>query len=135
MKKFLLVIFCMAVMVLSTGCEPKPKILFNNNPITEENVLDYSNIFTVGQRIYYLILLEKKIQSRYIYIQVVKKDNNYGYLGYNLYWADTKRLSDEQVHYYTDYVVINEPGHYIMQVYSKDKPKVRLTGAEFYVEK
>lgn len=122
-------------MFMTSACSDKAGILFNNNPITEENVLDNSVKFMTGQRIYYLILVPKKVRSRYLYIQVVKKDNDYGRFGYDLYWSKNVRLKDEEVNYFTDYVVINQKGFYIMQVYSKDNPTKRLTAAEFYVQK
>ena len=123
------------IMLLCAGCTStdKPAILFNRHPISEQNVYDYSVIFPVGARIYYLVLVPKKIQSRYIYIQVIKKDNSYGRLGYNLIWTKDVRLKDEEVNYLTDYLVLNEKGFYIMKVYSKDNPQKVLTSAEFRV--
>lgn len=123
------------IMLLCAGCTStdKPAILFNRHPISEQNVYDYSVIFPVGARIYYLVLVPKKIQSRYIYIQVIKKDNSYGRLGYNLIWTKDVRLKDEEVNYFTDYLVLNEKGFYIMKVYSKDNPQKVLTSAEFRV--
>ena len=134
MKKLILIFTCCLVMLVSSACTDKAGILFNNNPITEENVLDNSVYFAAGQKIYYLILLPKNVRSRYLYIQIVKKDNDYGVLGYDLYWSRNVRLKDEEVNYFTDYVVINQKGFYIMQVYSKDNPTKRLTAAEFYVK-
>jgi len=123
------------IIFLTSGCSQadKPAILFNRHPISEQNVYDYSVIFPVGARIYYLVLVPKKIQSRYIYIQVIKKDNSYGRLGYNLIWTRNVRLKDEEVNYFTDYLVLNEKGFYIMKVYSKDNPQKVLTSAEFRV--
>lgn len=135
MKKLILILVCFTIMFATSACSDKAGILFNNNPITEDNVMDYSSVFTTGQRIYYLILFPKEVRSRYIYIQVVKKDNDYGKLGYDLYWSKTIRLKDEDVNYFTDYVVVNQKGFYIMQVYSKDNPTKRLAAAEFTVKK
>lgn len=111
----------------------KPAILFNKNPITKENVMDYSSVFKPNVRIYYLVLLPKKVHSRYIYIQIIKKDNDMERLGYKLYWANTVRLKDEEMYYYDDYIVIGEPGAYVMKIYSKDNPTVPLTMAQFFV--
>jgi hypothetical protein len=123
-------------MLLTCGCNSdKASILFNRHPITEKNVYDNSVVFPVGTRIYYLILMPKKVESRYIYVQVIKKDNEYGQFGYKLIWTKNIRLKDEEVNYYTDYVVLNEKGYYIMKVYSKDNPQKVLTSAEFRVEK
>ena len=61
-------------MFLCAGCvkPDKPAILFNRNPINEKTIYDYSVIFPIGARIYYLVFIPKKIQSRYMYIQVIK---------------------------------------------------------------
>ena len=130
-----LIYILLLIMMLTVGCTKpdKPAILFNRNPITEQNVYDYSVIFPVGARIYYLVLIPKKIESRYIYIQVIKKDNSYGRLGYNLVWTRNIRMKDEEINYFTDYLVLNEKGFYIMKVYSKDNPQQVLTSAEFRV--
>jgi hypothetical protein len=94
--------------------------------------MDNSFTFKPGQRVYYLILLPKTVHSRFLFIQVIKKGSA-DRLGYELYWADTVRLMDEQVYYYTDYIVLNERGTYVMRVYSKDNPTKVLTTAQFFV--
>lgn len=133
MKRIISLLILISLTVCGCVKADKPAILFNRHPISEQNVYDYSVIFPIGARIYYLILVPKKIQSRYIYIQVIKKDNSYGRLGYNLVWTKTVRLKDEEVNYFTDYLVLNEKGFYIMKVYSKDNPQKVLTSAEFRV--
>ena len=122
------------MLISTTACKgDKAGILFNKNPITEENVMDYSTIFKPNTRIYYLVLIPEKIRSRYIYIQIIKKDNAQERLGYKLYWGDTIRLKDEHINYYTDYIVISQPGAYVMKVYSKDNPQESYAIAEFFV--
>lgn len=133
MKRIISLLILTALTACGCTQADKPAILFNRHPISEQNVYDYSVIFPVGARIYYLILVPKKVQSRYIYIQVIKKDNSYGRLGYNLIWTKDVRLKDEEVNYFTDYLVLSEKGFYIMKVYSKDNPQKVLTSAEFRV--
>ena len=134
MKKLILALTLLILTLTTSACNTdKAAILFNRDPITEENVLNNSTIFERNERIYYLILMPKTVHSRYIYIQVIKKDNDYAQLGYKLYWANTFRLKDEQVNYYNDYIVLNESGAYIMKVYSKDDPQKVLTQAQFFV--
>ncbi len=136
MKKFILFLVSLIILSTTTACidtGDKPAILFNKNPITKETVMDYSTVFKPNVRIYYLILMPKKVHSRYIYIQIIKKDNAQERLGYKLYWANTVRLKDEEVFYYDDYIVISQPGAYVMKVYSKDRPTVPLTMAQFFV--
>lgn len=123
------------ILCFFTGCvHDKPGILFNRHPISEKNIYDCSSTFKIGTRVYYVILMPKKVESRYLYIQVVKKDNDYGRLGYDLVLTRDVRLKDEEIHYFTDYIVMNQKGLYAMKVYSKDNPKEPLAIGEFYVQ-
>ena len=138
MKKFLISFFILVAVCLTTACDvidkpDKPAILFNRQPITEQNVMDMSSVFAPGTRIYYLILMPKTQVSQLLTIQVIKKGSK-EYLGYSLFMTRTVRLKNEDERYYTDYMVINEPGAYIMKVYSRDNPQQVLTQAEFYVK-
>ncbi len=132
MKKLIILLFiCLTIL---TGCtQDKAGILFNRHPISEKNIYDFSKNFPVGSRIYYVILMPKKVESRYLYIQVIKKDNDYGRYGYDLIWTKDVRLKDEEVNYFTDYLVINQKGFYTMKVYSKDNPQKVLTYSDFHV--
>ena len=134
--KRLVCLLLFLIMILTTGCNSdNAAILFNRHPISEKNIYDYSKSFPIGSRIYYVILMPKKVESRYIYIQVIKKDNDYNRFGYKLVWTKNIRLKDEEINYYTDYLVLNEKGYYLMKVFSKDNPQKVLTSAEFYVAK
>ena len=136
MKKLILLFSILLTMVLTSACtSDKPAILFNKYPITEKNIYDYSKSFLACRRIYYVVLMPKKVESRYLYIQIIKKDNNYGQFGYKLQQTYNIRLKDEEINYYTDYFVLNEKGYYFMKVYSKDNPQKPLAQADFYVAK
>lgn len=135
MKKFLTAAAIFLIMFMTSACNAdKPAILFNKYPITEDTVMGYGNIFKPNTRIYYLVILPKKIHSRYIYLQIVKKDNKEGRLGYKIYYGKTVRLKNEQINYYDDYIVISEPGVYVMKIYSKDNPQKVLTMSQFFVQ-
>ena len=122
-------------MLFTTACdEEKPGILFNKYPITIDTVMGHEQVFERGTRIYYLVVMPQKIHSRFMYLQIVKKDNDYGRLGYKVYYGKDIRLKDEQVYYYDDYIVINQPGDYVMQVFSRDNPRTPLTMNEFWVK-
>lgn len=136
MKKLILTFTILFTMFVTSACTTdRAAILFNKYPISEKNIYDYSKTFLAGRRIYYVILMPKKVESRYLYIQIIKKDNSYGQLGYKLQQTYNIRLKDEEINYYTDYFVLNENGFYIMKVYSKDNPHKILTQADFYVTK
>lgn len=134
MKKIFLTLVLFAIMFSAAACSDKPGILFNKYPITKDTVMDYNNIFKTNTRIYYLVLLPKPVHSRYIYIQIIKKDNDEYRLGYKMYYGNTVRLKDEQVSYYDDYIVIPQKGAYVMKIYSKDNPQKVLTMSQFFVQ-
>lgn len=137
MKRNKLLIWITLILLFFTaGCSrEKAGILFNKNPINEKTIYDTSTVFEKGNRIYYLIVMPEKVESRYLYIQIIKKDNDYGQLGYKLIQTRDIRLKDEEINYFTDYFVLNEGGYYFMRVYSKDNPHKIFASAEFYVAK
>ena len=134
MKKFLIAF--VFIILFCVGCKrDNAAILFNHQPINKDNIYNYSRNFPIGARVYYVILMPKKVESRYIYIQIIKKDNDYGQYGYDLIQTRNIRLKDEEINYYTDYCVLNQKGTYVMVVYSKDNPHKAMAEAEFYVGK
>ena len=136
MKKLVLCFVMFVIVFCACGCNrEKAAILFNREKITAANVMNYSTAFHPNDRIYYLVIIPKKIKTRAINIQVIKKDNDYMTLGYKLYWSYSAVLKDDQMYYYDDYVVISEPGLYIMKVFSKDNPQKTLCMAQFLVQK
>ncbi len=135
MKKYLIILGFVFLMLFSSACDRvKPSILFNNAPITTQNVMNLTNTFATGMRIYYLVIIPKPIKSRYVYIQIIKKDGANERLGYKMFYGNTVRLKDEEMYYYDDYIVINEKGTYVMKIYSKDNPTKVLTMAQFWVQ-
>ncbi len=136
MKKLVSIIFSLIVLLSVSACSSdKPAILFNEEKITAENAMNYTSTFAPNQRIYYLVLIPKTVHTRMVDIQIIKKDNSYERLGYNLYWSKNARLYEDQMYYYDDYVVISEPGAYVMKVYTKDRPNKTLCMAQFFVRK
>lgn len=135
MKRFIisLIIFIMLGTILSGCSTDKPSVIFNQRPITAQNVTDMSSVFAPNTRIYYLILMPKPQYSRFLDIKIIKKGSN-DYLGYQLFMTQTIRLKDEEQKYYTDYIVINEKGTYIFKVFSRDNPSEVLAQAQFYVK-
>ena len=122
--------------IFTCACDKEEsKILFNKHPFTSETITSTENVFKPGDKIYYLITLPQPVETKKLLIQVVKvggdKDER---LGYDLVWAKRVRLKDEQIYYFTDYVVFNQKGTYLMKVYSKDNPTKILTTSQFYVK-
>lgn len=138
MKKFLLFLVTVFFVIFTCACDNEQSlILFNKYKFTPDTINSPSNtnVFKPNERIYYLITLPKPVESKFLLIQIVKvggdKDER---LGYDLVWGKKVKLRDEQKHYYTDYVVLNGTGAYIMKVYSRDNPTKILTTGNFYVK-
>lgn len=138
MKNFVVFIITIIMTVFTCGCDNEQSlILFNKYRFTPEtiNSSGNTNIFAPGERINYLITLPKPVESKFLRIQIVKvggdKDER---LGYDLVWGKKVKLRDENVHYYTDYVVLTGKGTYIMKVYSRDNPSKILTSGQFFVK-
>jgi len=139
MKKFWVFAATLLFVVLTCACDSeKSVILFNRYRFTPETIVSGSNtnVFEPGDRIYYLITLPKTVESKILLIQVVKLGGADGEnrLGYDLVWGNRVKIRDEQKHYYTNYIVLNEKGAYAMKVYSKDNPARILTTGEFYIK-
>lgn len=138
MKKLFLFIVTIFIAIFTCACDDEQSvILFNKHRFTPETINSSSNtnVFQVGERINYLITLPKPVESKFLRIQIVKvggeKDER---LGYELVWGKKVKLRDEQVHYYTDYIVLNGKGAYIMKVYSRDNPTKILTSGQFFIK-
>lgn len=131
--KRLLLVFIIFVMFLVTGCDSKEShILFNKYPFTKDTMTSTTNVFSPGERIYYLVTTPQPVESKRLLIQVVKLGSSER-LGYDLVWGKQVKIRDEQIYYYTDYFVFNEKGAYSMRVYSKDTPTKILSTNDFYI--
>lgn len=138
MKKLFFLIVTVFLAIFTCACDNEQAvILFNKHRFTPETINSPSNtnVFQVGERINYLITLPKPVESKFLRIQIVKvggdKDER---LGYELIWGKKIKLRDENVHYYTDYIVLNGKGTYIMKVYSRDNPTKILTTGQFFIK-
>ena len=134
MKKFV-GFFIMIVMVMFTcACD------MDKQQFRQDKMMSGTNVFKSGERIYYLVTLPHSVESKRLLIQVVKTGGKTltgdpaDRLGYDLVWGKHVKLKDEQIYYYTDYLVFNETGAYIMTVYSRDNPTKILTSSQFYVK-
>ena len=133
MKKFLLLIVTLFVVIFTCACDnAQSYILFNRYPFDKNTMTETSNVFKPGERIYYLVTTPKTVETKRLLIQVFKL-GKHERLGYDLVWGKQVKVRDEQVYYYTDYIVLTEAGAYMMEVYSKDNPTKLLTSNQFYI--
>lgn len=138
MKNFILIIFSVFIAVFTCACNKENSvILFNKYRFTPESINSPSNtnVFQAGERIYYLITLPQPVESKMLLIQIFKTDGGSDErLGYDLIWGKRVKIRDEHKHYYTDYIVLNGKGNYVMKIYSRDNPTKILTSGHFYVK-
>jgi len=132
MKKLLL-LFIFLVFLLC-GCKyDRGIILFNSEPITKDNVLTDAKIFTPGQRIYYLFIAPKRMDNKYIRVQIFKMTDKAPWGGYEVLRTKDFRLMKDERYYHSDYFVLHEKGRYVMQVFSMDELQHPLSIGDFYV--
>lgn len=134
MKKFILTFLILVISVFCSACDnEKSRVFFNTKPFDANTITNNTSIFKPNQRIYYLITLPKPVKTQRLLVQIVKMGSN-DRLGYDLVWGKQVKIRDEQIYYFTDYIVLNETGGYIIKVYSKDEPTKLLTSEEFFVK-
>lgn len=134
-KKFLnlLLILCFALGL--TACnKPKTIILFNNVPITKENLLNNPTEFIAGKRIYYIFITEEPLKTDCVRIRILKRDEKANFETTKLVYSNDFRPYKDQIYYYNDYVVIHEGGYYCMMVYASNRMDRPLAIADFKVK-
>ena len=118
-NKLIILIFIIFFTGVLTSCKKNaPIIIFNSKPITAETILNNSREFKLGQRIYYIFITEKPIKDEVIRVQLSKKDEKTSIMGYKIVNSNDYRVYQDQVYYYTDYIVPSDRGLYLMQIFS-----------------
>ena len=132
LKKACLLIFLSLVM---SGCsfDKDYIILFNKDPITQDNYkVDYIRC-EENKPIYYAFLTTKYFEFDFIRVQVVKKPDKTNILCYSV--AYTKDfIINRNKQYFTDYIILRSKGHYIMQIFYHTNLNAPLVMRDFWVE-
>ncbi len=133
MKKiFAIFILCI---FLFCGCKyDRGIILFNTQPITKENALHDSKVFASGQRVYYLFIAPKRMENKYIRVQIFKMTDKAPWGGNEVVRTKDFRLMKDQRYYHSDYFTLYEKGRYVMQVFSTEDYQHPLSIGDFYVK-
>ncbi len=134
-KKFISFILLICVSLGLSACQnEKAIILFNNNPITKETLLNNATEFTAGKRIYYIFITQKPLKTNLIRIRILKKAGKSAFVPVKLVYSNDFRLNKDQIYYYNDYIVINESGDYCMAIYARNALDKPLAIASFRVK-
>ena len=133
MKKiFAIFILCI---FLFCGCKyDRGIILFNTQPITKENALHDSKVFASGQKVYYLFIAPKRMENKYIRVQIFKMTDKAPWGGNEVVRTKDFRLMKDQRYYHSDYFTLYEKGRYVMQVFSTEDYQHPLSIGDFYVK-
>ena len=134
MRKFkLFLIFLFSSVLLSACVYDRGIILFNTQPVTKENALSDAKVFSVGQRVYYLFIAPKRMENKFIRVQVFKLVENAPWGGNEVVRTKDYRLMKDERYYHSDYFTFHESGRYVMQVFSMDDLQHPLSIGDFYV--
>ncbi len=132
MKRLLLVLG-FSLFLLSGCVYDRGIILFNTQPITRANALSDAKVFPVGQRVYYLFIAPKRMENKFIRVQVFKMTENAPWGGNEVVRTKDFRLMKDERYYHSDYFTFHETGRYVMQVFSTDDLQHPLSIGDFYV--
>ena len=133
MKKLLFLFLLMGFLLV--GCKyDRGIILFNTQPITKENAFSDAKIFKPNQRVYYLFIAPKRMDNKYIRVQIFKMTDKAPWGGYEVLRTKDFRLMKDERYYHTDYFTLHEKGRYVMQVFSIDDFQHPLSLNDFYVK-
>ena len=139
MKKLCICFLLTLTLLTFSGCTKETgMILFNNYPITKENLLSNSSLFTAGKKIYYIFITEKPLSSNIIRVRILKREGKGEGTAklqvVKLVYSNDFRLNKDQVYYYNDYIVMNDEGHYFMVVYDRYSLEQPIAKADFQVK-
>ena len=117
MRKLIVFVFIFVAVFFATGCDKeKPVIAFSKTPFTKETLYNTTNEFKVGDRIYFAVYNPKQFKTRLLKLQVFKKeDEKSEFWGYEYLYNRTLELKNKTT--FSDYVVINNRGFYIFQIF------------------
>lgn len=134
-KTFLSILIIVFLTLGLTACnKPQALLIFNDNPITKENLLQNSSEFKVGKKFYYIFITEKPLETNIIRVRILKRDEKADYQPTKLVYSNDFKLNKDQIFYYTDYIVMNDTGYYYMLIYDKNYLDRPLVAADFRVK-
>lgn len=131
MKKFLFLLI--SVVIFLTGCDRHSVIVFNDEPFSKDNFNKIKTDFKLGDRVYYLFATEKEMTCPYIRVQMSTITDKNHELFFKPMWAKDFKLMKDEMYFFTDYIVPNARGKYLIQVFRRDNLHKALGFAYFIV--
>lgn len=133
-KRFFNLFLILCSLFVFCACNKNaPIILFNKNPITNETLLNNSTQFIKGKKFYYIFITQKPLKVNSIRVRVMKREEKANMSLSKLVYSNDFRLAKDNIYYYSDYLVMNEPGYYCMMIYAANALNQPLAIADFQV--
>ena len=135
MKFFKLLLMVPFIICSLCGCaHDRGIILFNKEPVTEQNALNDSKTFNVGSKVYYLFIAPKEMDNEFIRVQIFKMTDKAPWGGHEIVRTKDYRLMKDERYYHTNYFTLYDKGRYVMQVFSHDDFLRPLALNDFYIQ-
>ena len=117
MKKIILFLCLILSSFFITGCsKEEPVIAFSKTPFSKEEGYNLSNTFKAGEKIYFAVYNPDEFKTRLLKLQVFKKDAEKSeFWGYEHLYNKTLELNNKKT--FSDFVIINNKGHYVFQIF------------------
>ncbi len=132
-KSFLFVAVFVLLSVLLSGCDKNsPMLVFSSAPVTKQTNTN-EKVFSVGQPIYYAILMPKGFKNEYIRFQIVKKEEKNVHWGYKIYQSKDYHVDTAQ-NYFLNSFALHEAGYYFVQVFAFNDLDTPLVRNDFWVK-
>jgi len=131
---YLVITFVLITMSLCACTFERGIILFNQEPITKQNMLKDQKVFAEGNKVYYIFIAPKKMKNDFIRVQVFKMTDKAPWGGNEVVRTKDYRLMKDERYYHTNYFTFYEKGRYVMQVFSHDDFQHPLALNDFYIQ-
>ena len=134
MKK-IFVIFLIFISVFLCGFNKrKPLILLSPRTIVQGNEQYLTKYFERNQRIYYMIYFPKGMKKGIYRVQIFKKDDKSEFWGYKQMHHYDYKIDEKGKKYITDYFVMLEKGHFVVQVFNLKNVNKPVALGDFWVK-
>ena len=134
MKKFLVICLIFTSIFLCGFKNKRPLVLTSSMPITQENQQYLTKYFEINQKIYYAILFPRGLKKGVYRVQFFTKDDKSEFWGYKHSRHYDFKVSEKDTKYLSDYLVMLQKGHYIVQVFNLDNVNKPIALGDFWVK-
>ena len=132
-KKILIVLLIIPV-ILMCGFKrkEKPLLVMTTGAITKENIERIEWTFNAGERINYAIIAPDGLKYAGVRMQISSQDIKTSNWGFKIYQTQDLYI-DTSTEIYKNYIVIQRPGHYIIQFFYLNDKNYPFIHREFTV--